>query len=130
MKGIRVGIYVQLDHLHGLDIDSTHASVNISHAARILVPLALKEESTKRNIAERASVRNCIFLGVDAVHFHPPKSRIVMNTSMQDAYSLVWKIAYVLKGHDPALLQTYAEERLPIAKRLIEIATMFYDIYS
>ncbi|PTB40318.1 hypothetical protein M441DRAFT_48170 [Trichoderma asperellum CBS 433.97] len=91
-EDIRVGIYVQLDHLHGLNIDSTHASVNISHAARILVPLASKEGSINLNLAERAS-----------------------------------KIACVLKGHDPALLQTYAKERLPIAKRLIEIAAMFCD---
>lgn len=87
-EDIRVGIYVQLDHLHGLNIDSTHASVNISHAARILVPLASKEGSINLNLAERASVRNRMFLCIDAVQFHSPKSRIVMNTSMQDAYSL------------------------------------------
>lgn len=44
-----------------------------------------------------------------------------MNVSMQDAYNLGWKLASVIKGvAHPNILRTYHEERLPVARRLIE----------
>lgn len=44
-----------------------------------------------------------------------------MNVSMQDTYNLGWKLASVVRGvAHPAILQTYHQERFPIAKRLIE----------
>jgi hypothetical protein len=43
-----------------------------------------------------------------------------MNTGLQDAYNLAWKLALVVQGHaDPALLDTYEEERMPVAQRLL-----------
>jgi len=43
-----------------------------------------------------------------------------MNTGLQDAYNLAWKLALVVSGGaDPALLDTYASEREPIAQRLL-----------
>lgn len=44
-----------------------------------------------------------------------------MNVSMQDSYNLGWKLASVIHGvAPPSLLRTYHQERLPIARRLIE----------
>jgi hypothetical protein len=43
-----------------------------------------------------------------------------MNTGLQDAYNLGWKLALVAQGRaDPALLDTYEDERLPVAQRLL-----------
>jgi hypothetical protein len=43
-----------------------------------------------------------------------------MNTGLQDAYNLAWKLALVLQGQaDAALLDTYENERLPVAQRLL-----------
>jgi phenol 2-monooxygenase len=61
-----------------------------------------------------------IFLAGDSLHTHSPKAGQGMNVSIQDSYNLGWKLALVLKGKAiPRILQTYQEERLPVAERLI-----------
>ena len=61
-----------------------------------------------------------VLCGGDAVHRHPPSSGLGSNTSIQDAFNLAWKLAYVLRGHaDPSLLRTYSEERAPIGKQVV-----------
>ncbi|MDF0530115.1 FAD-dependent oxidoreductase [Tsukamurella sp. 8F] len=57
-----------------------------------------------------------VFLAGDAAHVHSPAGGLGMNTGIQDAYNLGWKIAAVLAGADAALLDTYAEERIPVAQ--------------
>jgi 2-polyprenyl-6-methoxyphenol hydroxylase-like FAD-dependent oxidoreductase len=52
--------------------------------------------------AERYSAGRVFALG-DAVHRHPPGNGLGANTSMQDAYNLAWKVAYVLKGTPSAI---------------------------
>jgi len=56
-----------------------------------------------------------VLLAGDAAHVHPIAGGLGMNTGIQDAYNLGWKLGAVLAGADDALLETYAEERLPIA---------------
>ncbi|MBV9938308.1 MAG: FAD-dependent monooxygenase [Acidobacteriaceae bacterium] len=61
-----------------------------------------------------------VFLAGDAAHEHVPIGGQGMNTSIQDAFNLAWKLAYVLKGKaDPALLDTYQVERHPVAESLL-----------
>jgi hypothetical protein len=51
-----------------------------------------------------------------------------MNTGIQDGYNLAWKLAYVLGGMaDERLLETYNEERLENAKRLLQTTDRFFD---
>jgi hypothetical protein len=45
-----------------------------------------------------------------------------MNTGIQDAYNLGWKLAAVIAGADASLLDTYEEERLPVAARVLGIS--------
>jgi hypothetical protein len=62
-----------------------------------------------------------VFLAGDAAHVHPPAGGQGMNTSVQDAYNLGWKLGHVLRhGAAPSLLDTYEEERLPVAANLLE----------
>jgi 2-polyprenyl-6-methoxyphenol hydroxylase-like FAD-dependent oxidoreductase len=56
-----------------------------------------------------------VFVAGDAAHVHPPAGAFGMNTGLQDAYNLGWKLAHVLAGAPSSLLDTYEEERLPIA---------------
>jgi hypothetical protein len=56
-----------------------------------------------------------VFLAGDSAHVHSPAGGLGMNTGIQDAYNLGWKIAHVLDGAPETLLDTYEEERLPIA---------------
>ena len=67
-----------------------------------------------------------VFLAGDAAHVHPPTGGQGLNTGVQDAYNLGWKLAHVLRGAPATLLDTYEEERLPIAASVLGIATELY----
>ena len=70
--------------------------------------------------AERFRDRRCFLLG-DAAHVHSPVGAQGMNTGLQDAYNLAWKLALVVEGRaDAALLDSYENERIPVARRLLD----------
>ncbi|GJJ77159.1 phenol 2-monooxygenase (NADPH) [Entomortierella parvispora] len=61
-----------------------------------------------------------IFLAGDAAHVHSPAGGQGMNTGLQDAYNLTWKMAMVINGTAPhSLLDSYQEERPAIADEII-----------
>jgi 2-polyprenyl-6-methoxyphenol hydroxylase-like FAD-dependent oxidoreductase len=69
--------------------------------------------------AERFRDGRCFLLG-DAAHIHSPVGAQGMNTGLQDAYNLGWKLALVASGGaDAALLDSYENERIPVARRLL-----------
>ncbi|MET0547981.1 MAG: FAD-dependent oxidoreductase [Xanthomonas sp.] len=68
-----------------------------------------------------------VFLVGDAAHIHPPTGGQGLNTSAQDAYNLGWKLAAVLRGAPAALLDTYEEERRPIAAAMLGLSTRLLD---
>ena len=69
--------------------------------------------------AARFRDRRCFLLG-DAAHIHSPVGAQGMNTGLQDTYNLAWKLAFVVEGRaDAALLNSYEEERIPVARRLL-----------
>ena len=64
-----------------------------------------------------------VFCAGDAVHRHPPSSGLGLNTCVQDAFNLAWKLAYVVKGHaGPRLLETYSAERAPVGQQIVKRA--------
>ncbi|MFC7310274.1 FAD-dependent oxidoreductase [Streptomyces monticola] len=61
-----------------------------------------------------------VFVAGDAAHVHSPASGQGMNTGIQEAYNLAWKIADVHRGHaGRQLLDSYSAERVPIGKALL-----------
>jgi 2-polyprenyl-6-methoxyphenol hydroxylase-like FAD-dependent oxidoreductase len=72
----------------------------------------------KKNVRMVDSLRSGrVLLAGDAAHIHPVAGALGANTGVQDAYNLGWKLARVVKGGaDQSLLDTYQEERLPIAE--------------
>jgi 2-polyprenyl-6-methoxyphenol hydroxylase-like FAD-dependent oxidoreductase len=61
-----------------------------------------------------------VLLAGDAAHIHSPVGGQGMNTGMQDAYNLAWKLDLVIRGRARAtLLDTYEAERRPVAHRVI-----------
>ncbi len=63
--------------------------------------------------------RRCFLLG-DAAHIHSPVGAQGMNTGLQDAYNLAWKLALVVKNQaTAALLDSYEQERIPVARALL-----------
>ena len=68
------------------------------------------------------------FLAGDSAHIHTPAGAQGMNTGIQDGYNLAWKLAFVLRGKaDEKLLETYDEERLPNARRLLQTTDRVFD---
>jgi 2-polyprenyl-6-methoxyphenol hydroxylase-like FAD-dependent oxidoreductase len=68
-----------------------------------------------------------IFLVGDAAHVHPPAGGQGMNTAVQDAYNLGWKLGQVLRHGAPAsLLDSYEAERLPVAAHLLEFVVQMH----
>ncbi|QRN98614.1 FAD-dependent monooxygenase [Archangium violaceum] len=62
-----------------------------------------------------------VFLAGDAAHIHSPAGGQGMNTGIQDAYNLAWKLALVTRGHAPeSLLDTYEQERHPVGQKLLQ----------
>ncbi len=69
----------------------------------------------------------CFLIG-DAAHVHTPIGAQGMNTGMQDAHNLAWKISFVLKNKLPErLLKSYEEERRPVAKNLIHSTDRYFN---
>jgi 2-polyprenyl-6-methoxyphenol hydroxylase-like FAD-dependent oxidoreductase len=62
-----------------------------------------------------------VFLVGDAAHSPPTSPGQGLNISIQDAYNLGWKLAAVMQGADPSLLDTYEEERRPIAAGVLGV---------
>jgi hypothetical protein len=60
-----------------------------------------------------------IFLAGDAAHVHSAAGGQGMNTGVQDAYNLGWKLAQVLHGAPDTLLDTYQAERLPVVEGVL-----------
>jgi hypothetical protein len=73
-------------------------------------------------MASRFRVGN-VFLAGDAAHVHSPAGGQGLNTSVQDAYNLGWKLAV----GDDALLETYEAERLPVAADVLGISTVLHQ---
>ena len=73
-------------------------------------------------LAERYQVGR-VLLGGDAAHRHPPTTGLGLNTAIQDAHNLAWKLAAVLNGQAPeSLIDTYEPERRPVGARNVEWA--------
>jgi 2-polyprenyl-6-methoxyphenol hydroxylase-like FAD-dependent oxidoreductase len=71
-----------------------------------------------------------VFLAGDAAHVHPPSGGQGLNTGVQDAYNLGWKLAHVVTGGPASLLDTYESERLPIAAAVLGLSKHLHQSRS
>lgn len=77
-------------------------------------------------LATKYRVGRCLILG-DAAHRHPPTTGLGLNSGIQDAHNLAWKLAAVIKGEaGDALLDSYEQERRPVAARNTRWALMTF----
>ncbi|WP_042429163.1 FAD-dependent monooxygenase [Streptacidiphilus anmyonensis] len=89
--------------------------IDISHAEPVWV--SAFGDATRQVTEYR---RGRVLLAGDAAHIHLPAGGQGMNTSIQDAVNLGWKLAAVVRGAAPeALLDSYHEERFPVGQRLL-----------
>jgi 2-polyprenyl-6-methoxyphenol hydroxylase-like FAD-dependent oxidoreductase/heme-degrading monooxygenase HmoA len=71
-----------------------------------------------------------VFVAGDAAHLHPPAGGQGMNTGIQDAWNLGWKLALAVRGQaSPGLLDSYEAERRPAGKMIVDraVAIAFTD---
>ncbi|MEU2711051.1 FAD-dependent monooxygenase [Streptomyces sp. NPDC007205] len=77
----------------------------------------------RTGLADRFRVGR-VFLAGDAAHLHSPAGGQGLNTSVQDAYNLGWKLGAVLRGGAPdSLLDSYEEERRSNAAAMLDLST-------
>ncbi|MBV8996424.1 MAG: FAD-dependent monooxygenase [Pseudonocardiales bacterium] len=70
-----------------------------------------------------------VFLTGDAGHIHSPAGGQGMNTGIQDAWNLAWKLALVMHGQAPAeLLDSYEAERIPVAQFLLRFTDRLFSL--
>ncbi|KAJ3362379.1 hypothetical protein GGF32_006214 [Allomyces javanicus] len=70
-----------------------------------------------------------VFLAGDAAHVHSPMGGQGMNMGIQDAHNLAWKLATALetKTHPRALLESYEQERQPVAQAIVKTTSQMTD---
>ncbi|MBJ6759867.1 FAD-dependent monooxygenase [Myxococcaceae bacterium JPH2] len=67
-----------------------------------------------------------VFLAGDAAHLHPPTGGQGLNTGVQDAWNLGWKLAWALRGGPDSILDSYQAERLPVAAAVLNLSRTLY----
>ncbi|MFJ7628937.1 FAD-dependent oxidoreductase [Streptomyces sp. NPDC097595] len=114
----------------GTDVDLTPDGIRKVLAQRSHLPAeALTEVRWASDFRPRAALADRfragrVLLAGDAAHVHSPAGGQGLNTSVQDAYNLGWKLGAVLTGGAPdALLDSYEEERRPIAAQMLDLST-------
>ncbi|MCX4988898.1 MULTISPECIES: FAD-dependent oxidoreductase [unclassified Streptomyces] len=114
----------------GADVDLSLDGIRRTVAARShLSPEAVTEVRWASDFRPRAALADRfragrVFLAGDAAHIHSPAGGQGLNTSVQDAYNLGWKLGAVLRGEaHESLLDTYEEERLPVAADMLGLST-------
>lgn len=93
------------------------------------VPYTIEDKSLwvrKRTVADRFMDGRVLLAG-DAAHAHPPNGGLGMNTGIQDAFDLGWKLAATLQGWGgPGLIESYDHERRPASARAAEVSLQNY----
>ena len=80
----------------------------------------------ERKVKDYAKGR--VFLAGDAAHIHSPAGGQGMNTGMQDAFNLAWKLALVIEGAaKPSLLDSYSRERSAVGDRVLRNAGLMTE---
>jgi 2-polyprenyl-6-methoxyphenol hydroxylase-like FAD-dependent oxidoreductase len=98
------------------------------HSLRLIRVVASSTYLVQQRVADSLSTAN-VFLAGDAAHTHSPTGGQGMNTGIQDAGNLAWKLHAVLSGRAaPSLLDTYTSERRPVAERVIAFTSQLTSL--
>ncbi len=112
---------------HGIQSELPGPSLaDLQAVADDLVPGAPKLSDLRWSSIYRISMRLAsryrdrrLFIAGDAAHIHPPTGGQGMNTGIQDAHNLAWKLALSLRGGSARLLDSYEAERRPVGAEVI-----------
>lgn len=114
----------------------TFEDVATNFAQRVKMKVKLKDPHwisayhSHHRYASTFQLGRC-FLAGDAAHIHSPVGAQGMNTGLQDAYNLAWKLTLAMKGKAKAtLLDTYTEERIIIARNLVDTIDKVFNFLT
>ncbi|MGW0737600.1 FAD-dependent oxidoreductase [Streptomyces sp. NPDC002851] len=94
-------------------------STGLGHEVRVGEPEWSSVFTFQQRMVERMH-EGRVFVAGDAAHVHSPASGQGMNTGIQEAYNLAWKLAMVEQGHaGRELLDSYGAERVPVGEALL-----------
>jgi 2-polyprenyl-6-methoxyphenol hydroxylase-like FAD-dependent oxidoreductase len=111
------------------DIEKNYAD-RVSLKIKLYEPEWFSVFHTHQRYASTFRLNRCFLIG-DAAHVLSPVGAQGMNTGLQDAYNLAWKLSLViLKKADDPLLDTYQSERQPLAKELIRSTDRAFHLVS
>lgn len=112
------------------------SSIESDIKEQIFVPIEFEKlqwfSSYKVHSRKASSFENgrCYIAG-DAAHIHTPAGGQGMNTGIQDAYNLAWKISFTIRKEVNAdVLSSYSTERIENAKHLLQTTDRMFDIMS
>jgi hypothetical protein len=115
------------------DLSSIKEELNTRGCRNFFIPSKVKWFSyfkIHRRMVDKMRVGTC-FLSGDAAHIHSPAGGQGMNTSIQDAFNLAWKLSLVIKGiAKDQLLDSYELERLPIAQKVLNGTTRLTQLLN
>ncbi|KAG1791973.1 FAD binding domain-containing protein [Suillus plorans] len=120
--------------LYGRELDLTKVAESeelVFETIASLIPTEITFEKVVWMSDFRANIRMVnkfsegrVFVAGDAAHVHSPTGGQGLNSGVQDAFNLGWKLALVQKGlADKSLLETYSAERLPVISEMLEVTT-------
>ncbi|MET7671928.1 FAD-dependent monooxygenase [Micromonospora luteifusca] len=113
---------VTLDEVQALADSYTDATVRLRDPAWM----------TNFRLHHRAATHyraGAVFLAGDAAHIHSPAGAQGMNTGIQDAVNLGWKLAQALRGNATAtLLDTYETERAPVGRMVLRFSDRAFTV--
>lgn len=116
--GYQRKIYTEIE-LKELVADRSYGQLHVRHIDW-LSPFWIHSKMTNEMRQGR------VFLAGDAAHIHSPMGGQGMNTGLQDAHNLAWKLALVIHGRgDEKLLDTYQTERIPVIKEIVKTTDRF-----
>lgn len=115
--------YIRMDK-KDFTLDEVLAKINVALAPHTLSfeeIVWFSQFSVKESVADKFFVHDRVFLAGDACHIHSVNGGQGLNTGLADAFNLMWKLNMVINHNaDAALLQSYEDERKPVAKSVIE----------
>ena len=135
MRGSRVRLIAQVDDPDGRPVDTNPAQAELqqivdARAGGIRITQAHWLTEFEIHHAQVPAYRiGRAFLAGDAAHVHSPAGGQGMNTGMQDAFNLGWKLAMTVHGTGgQRLIDSYQAERHPVAAKVIEFTTRLTQI--
>ena len=110
------------------DVESFLADRGPAGFPKVAEVVAASTYHVQERVAQRLS-DGPVFLAGDAAHTHSPAGGQGMNTGIQDAGNLAWKLHAVLTGLAPGqLLDSYHRERHPVAERLVSFTSQIASL--